>query len=39
MDIQLSGNIESEISYNYVINEEFEGFIGENMPEFSIFAS
>ena len=39
MYIQLSGNIESEISYNYVINEEFEGFIGENMPEFSIFAS
>ena len=39
MYIQMSGNIESEISYNYVINEEFEGFIGENMPEFSIFAS
>ena len=39
MYIQLSGNIESEISYNYVINEEFEGFIGENMPELSIFAS
>ena len=39
MYIQLSGNIESEISYNYVINEEFEGFIGEIMTEFSIFAS
>ncbi|MDA9038181.1 hypothetical protein N9H53_05570 [Flavobacteriaceae bacterium] len=39
MYIQLSGNIESEISYNYVINEEFEGFIGENMPEFSVFTS
>lgn len=39
MYIQLSGNIESEISFNYTVNEEFEGFIGENMPEFSIFAS
>jgi hypothetical protein len=39
MYIQLSGNIESEISFNYTVNEEFEGFIGENMPKFSIFAS
>ena len=26
MYVQLSGNVESEISYNYIINEEFEGF-------------
>ena len=36
---QLSGNIETEISYNYTINEEFEGFIGRNMSEFEFFIS
>lgn len=39
MYIQLSGNLESEISYSYVINEEFEGFIGEKMSEFEVFVS
>ena len=39
MYIQLSGNIESEINYNYVFNEEFEGFNAKGMPEFSVFLS
>ncbi|MDG1911973.1 MAG: hypothetical protein P8I42_04015, partial [Flavobacteriaceae bacterium] len=31
MFIQLSGNIQSEMSYNYTVNEEFEGFDAKGM--------
>lgn len=37
--VQLSGNIQSQLSYTYTVNEEFEGFIAENMPEYSVFVS
>jgi hypothetical protein len=39
MFIQLSGNIQSEMSYNYTVNEEFEGFDAKGMQEFSAFVS
>jgi hypothetical protein len=39
LNIQLSGNIESEINYTYVINEEYVGFNAEDMPELSVFVS
>lgn len=39
IDLQLSGNIDSEISYNYIVNEEFEGFDGKGMQEFELFVS
>ena len=39
MFIQLSGNIQSEISYNYTVNEEFEGFDAKDMSEYSSFVS
>lgn len=39
MYVQLSGNVESEISYNYIINEEFEGFNAKGMSQFGSFVS
>lgn len=34
LEIQLSGNIEANIEYSFVINEEYEGFNGTNMHDF-----
>jgi len=39
VSLQLSGNIRSEISYTYVVNEEFEGFNAEGMKEFELFVN
>ena len=39
LDIQLSGNIQTELSYNYIINEEFEGFNAEGLNDLSFFIS
>ena len=37
--IQWKGNIESRINFGHVINEEFAGFFGRNLTEFSLFSS
>ena len=37
--IQWKGNIESRINFGHVINEEFAGFFGRNLTEFSVFSS
>ena len=39
MYVQLSGNVDSEISFNYIVNEEFEGFNAKDMSQFSGFVS
>jgi hypothetical protein len=39
IDLQLSGNIETGIEYNFIISEEFEGFNGINMHDFEFFVS
>ena len=39
VEFQLSGNIRGNLNLNYVVNEEFEGFIGRNMKEFNLFTS
>lgn len=37
--MQLSGNIQTEFSYFYILNEEFEGFNGKKMHNFSLYTS
>ncbi|MAD50933.1 MAG: hypothetical protein CMC95_06515 [Flavobacteriales bacterium] len=39
IDLQLSGNIETGIEYNFIISEEFEGFNGTNMNDLEFFVS
>jgi hypothetical protein len=39
IDLQLSGNIETGIEYNFIISEEFEGFNGTNMNDLEFFIS
>jgi len=39
LNVQLSGNIQSEMNYNYTVNEEFDGFNAEGMHELSAFVS
>lgn len=35
--IQWKGNFRTSINLGHIINEEFEGFIGKNLTEFSLF--
>ena len=37
--LQLSGNIQSNFGYNYIVNEEFEGFNAQGMHDFELFIS
>jgi hypothetical protein len=39
LNIQLSGNVQAEINYSHIFNEEFEGFYAKGLPEFSAFVS